>query len=46
MLYATFKTQGNLVRKIRGYIDYLEHNAAFETEFYDVGDRVAVSKKR
>lgn len=36
----------NLVRKIRGYIDYLEHNAAFETEFYDVGDRVAVSKKR
>ena len=36
----------NLVRKIRGYIDYLEHNAAFETEFYDVGDRAAVSKKR
>ncbi len=36
----------NLVRKIRGYIEYLEQNEAFETRFFEVGDRVAVSKKR
>lgn len=35
-----------LVRKIRSYIDYLKDNKNYETTFFDVGDGVAVSKKR
>ena len=34
-----------LVRKVREYKDFLVHNSQFETEFLDVGDGIAVSKK-
>ena len=34
-----------LVRKLKNYIVFLEENKEFETEFIDVGDGVAVSKK-
>ena len=35
-----------LVRKIRNYINFLENNKEFETEFLNVGDGVSVSMKR
>ena len=35
-----------LVRKIRNYIDFLKRNVEFETEFFDLGDGVSVSKRR
>ncbi|MGL5540394.1 MAG: O-methyltransferase [Erysipelotrichaceae bacterium] len=35
-----------LVNKIRRYIDFLKVNTAFDTEFYDVGDGIAVSKRK
>lgn len=33
-----------LVRKIKGYINFLEENDEFETTFYDLGDGISVSK--
>ena len=35
-----------IVRKIKEYIDFLEQNEAFETNFYKVGDGVSVSRKK
>jgi Predicted O-methyltransferase len=35
-----------IVRKLKNYIDFLEENQEFETKFYDIGDGIAVSKKR
>lgn len=38
--YATRK----LVRKIKRYVDFLKDNSEFTTEFYSVGDGLAVSR--
>ena len=35
-----------LVKKIQKYAEYLRTNKEFETTFYEVGDRIAVSKRR
>lgn len=35
-----------LVRKIRSYIEFLKSNEEFETEFYDVGDGISVSRRK
>lgn len=35
-----------LVGKIKRYIVYLENNEEYETEFFELGDGVAVSRKR
>lgn len=40
--YSTKK----LVKKIQKYAEYLRTNQEFETTFYEVGDRIAVSKRR
>ncbi len=40
--YSTIK----LVKKIRKYIDFLKNNEEFETEFFKVGDGIAVSKRK
>lgn len=34
-----------LVGKIRRYVDFLKNNEEFNTEFYDIGDGISVSKK-
>ena len=34
-----------LVRKIKEYINFLKENDEFETQFYDTGDGIAVSRK-
>lgn len=33
----------NLVKKIEGYIEFLQDNKEFDTKFYDVGDGLSVS---
>ena len=35
-----------LVRKIRSYIEFLKSNEEFETEFYDIGDGVSISRRK
>ena len=40
--YSTKK----LVKKIQKYAEYLRTNHEFETTFFEVGDRIAVSKRR
>ncbi|WP_294429097.1 HAD hydrolase-like protein [uncultured Treponema sp.] len=40
--YSTKK----LVKKIRKYIDFLKTNEEFDTEFFDKGDGISVSKRR
>ena len=39
--YSTIK----LLRKLKRYIDFLKANTEFETEFYQLGDGVAVSRR-
>lgn len=34
-----------LVKKIRKYIDFLENNSEFNTKFYNIGDKISVSKR-
>jgi predicted O-methyltransferase YrrM len=40
--YSTKK----LVKKIQKYADFLRTNEEFETTFYEIGDRIAVSKRK
>ena len=40
--YSTIK----LIRKLKRYIDFLKANTEFETTFYQIGDGVAVSRKK
>lgn len=40
--YSTIK----LIRKIRQFVRFLKTNDEFETVFYEVGDRISVSKKK
>lgn len=35
-----------LVRKINKFVDYLKNNEKFDTIFYDIGDGVAVSRRK
>lgn len=35
-----------LVRKIRDYINFLDHNDKYETNFYKLGDGVSVSRRK
>ena len=35
-----------LVRKVKDYTNFLERNPKFDTEFVNVGDGIAVSRKR
>lgn len=39
--YSTIK----MVRKIARYVTFLKENPEFETEFYDIGDTISVSRK-
>ena len=34
-----------LVRKVKEYREFLENNKSFTTEFFDIGDGIAVSKE-
>ena len=40
--YSTIK----LLRKLKHYIDFLKSNSEFETTFYEIGDGVAVSRRK
>lgn len=40
--YSTIK----LIRKLKRYIDFLKSNTEFQTEFYQLGDGVAVSRRK
>lgn len=35
-----------LVRKIKDYVDYLKTNEKYNTEFFEVGDRISVSTRK
>ena len=35
-----------IVRKLKKYIDFLENNKEFETEFLDIGDGISISKPK
>ncbi|HIT23149.1 MAG TPA: O-methyltransferase [Candidatus Faecimonas intestinavium] len=40
------KNLRSLVRKIKDYIDYLKTNEKYNTEFFEVGDGISVSKRK
>ncbi len=50
LIYTTEKIESRnvrgLVRKLKDYILFLEENTMFDTEFYDIGDGISISKKR
>ena len=35
-----------LVKKLKNYVEFLENNEEFDTTFYDLGDGVAISKRK
>ncbi len=35
-----------LVRKLKNYVEFLESNEEFDTTFYDLGDGVAISRRK
>ncbi|XMB85155.1 O-methyltransferase [Mycoplasmatota bacterium WC44] len=35
-----------LMRKLRNFISYLKENEEFNTEFYEIGDGISISKRR
>ena len=40
------KNQRGIVRKIKQFIDFLDNNNEFETEYLDVGDGIAISRRK
>ena len=40
------KNLRGLVEKIEKYVEFLKENEEFETEFYELGDGISMSKKR
>ena len=40
------KNQKGIVNKIKSYIEFLDNNKEFNTTFVEVGDKIAISKKR
>ena len=40
------KNQKGIVNKIKSYIEFLDNNKEFTTTFIEVGDKIAISKKR
>lgn len=40
------KNQRGIVRKIKQFIEFLDNNLEFETEYLDVGDGIAISRRK
>ena len=40
------KNQRGIVKKINQFIDFLNNNSEFETEFLDIGDGIAISRRK
>lgn len=40
------KNQRGIVNKIKSYIDFLDNNKEFTTKYVEVGDKIAISKRR
>ena len=43
---TTNRNTRQLVRKIAHYVDWLKENEDYDTQFFDLGDGVAISKKK
>lgn len=39
------KNQRGIVRKIKSFVEFLDNNKEFETEYVEVGDRISISKR-
>ena len=40
------KNQRGIVRKIKQFIEFLDNNDCFETEYLDIGDGIAISRRK
>lgn len=43
---AVTKNQRGLVRKIKNFIDFLDNNLEFDTEYINVGDKISISRRK
>lgn len=43
---AITKNQKGLVKRIKRFIEFLDNNQEFYTEYVDIGDRISISKKK
>lgn len=43
---AVTKNQKGLVKRIRKFLDFLDTNEEYVTEYVDVGDRISISRRR
>lgn len=39
------KNQRGIVRKIKSFVEFLDNNKEFKTEYVEVGDRISISKR-
>ena len=40
------KNQRGIVNKIKSYIDFLDNNSEFNTKYVEVGDKIAISRRK
>ena len=43
---AVTRNQRGIVRKIKSFIEFLDNNEEFKTEYVPVGDRIAISSRK
>ena len=39
------KNQRGIVRKIKQFVEFLDNNKEFKTEYLDIGDGIAISRR-
>ena len=40
------RNQRGIVRKIKQFVEFLDNNNEFETEYFDIGDGIAISRRK
>ena len=40
------KNQRGIVKKIKAFIEFLDNNKDFYTEYVEIGDKIAISRKK
>ena len=40
------RNQRGIVRKIKQFVEFLDNHQEFDTEYFDVGDGIAISKRK
>ena len=42
----SFNISNSFLSKLEKYVDFLKYNKEFKTRFFDIGDGIAISRKK